>query len=215
MTAHRKSACPCRLRPPAARGFTLIELLVAMAIFGIISVLALGGLNAIVTQQTIAKGQILRLGALQRTVRYLTEDLVQLNPRYVRDVLGRGSEPPMMADFSDDTIIRFSRGGWRNPVPMPRGTLQRVQYIVEDEVLYREYWPVMDFPLGMEPRRVELLDNIKSVTFEYLDEQARWHIQWPPLQPQSTAGFVYPRAIRITLELSDWGEIVRVVDLLQ
>jgi len=203
------------LRRPTADGFTLIELLVAMAIFGIISMLALGGLNAIVTQQTIAKGQILRLGALQRTVRFLTEDLAQLNPRYVRDILGQASEPPLIADFADDTIIRFSRSGWRNPVPMQRGTLQRVQYIVEDEVLYREYWPVMDFPLGMEPRRMELLDDITAVTFEYLDEQSRWHTQWPPLQQLNAAGFVYPRAVRITLELKDWGEIVRTVDFLQ
>ncbi len=35
---------------PRQSGFTLVELLVAMAIFAIISVLALGGLNAVATQ---------------------------------------------------------------------------------------------------------------------------------------------------------------------
>jgi len=195
-------------------GFTLIELLVAMAIFAIISALALGGLNAIATQQTIAKDQIERLGALQRTMRFLTEDFAQLNPRYVRDVLGRSNEPPLIADLGDGTIVRLSRGGWRNPVPVKRGTLQRVQYRLEDDVLYREYWPVMDHPLGMEPRQMELIDGVEEITIEYLDNQSRWQVQWPPLGTQNTTDFTYPRAVRITLNLMDWGEIVRIVDLL-
>ena len=200
--------------PSADRGFTLIELLVAMAIFGIISALALGGLNAIVTQQTIARNQILRLGDLQRTVRFLTEDFAQLNPRHVRDILGQSSEPPLIADLREGTIVRLSRGGWRNPVPVKRGTLQRVQYRVEDEVLYREYWPVMDYPLGMEPRQFELIDAVKEITIEYLDDQSQWHVQWPPLSQQDTNNFIYPHAVRITLDLADLGEIVRIVDLL-
>ncbi len=196
-------------------GFTLIELLVAMAIFGLISVMALGGLNAIVTQQTIAQAQILRLSALQRTVRYLTEDFAQLNPRYVRDILGQDKERPLVANFTDGTLVRLSRGGWRNPVPVQRGTLQRVQYRIEDEILVREYWPVMDHPLGMEPRQTELIDGIEEMTIEYLDSQSQWRVQWPPLsQLDTTGGFTYPRAVRITLNLVDWGEIVRIVDLL-
>ena len=198
-----------------AHGFTLIELLVAMAIFGLISVMALGGLNAIVTQQTIAKSQIKRLSALQRTVRYMTEDFAQLNPRYVRDILGQESEPPLLADLSSGILVRFSRGGWRNPVPVKRGTLQRVQYRLEDSVLYREYWPVMDFPLGMEPRQIKLIEDVDEVTIEYFDGQSQWHQQWPPLRQQETDVFLYPHAVRITLNLTDWGEIVRTVGLLQ
>lgn len=214
MTARSKQGLPRRLPLSGARGFTLLELLVAMAIFGVLSAMALGGLNAIITQQTIAKQQILRLAALQRTVRFLTEDFTQLNPRYVRDVLGQDSEAPLVADLSGGTIVRLSRGGWRNPVPVRRGTLQRVQYRIEDEILYREYWPVMDYPLGMEPRQTELLDEVDEIRIEYLDNESRWHVQWPPLRQQGTGSFTYPRAVRITLDLADWGEIVRIVDLL-
>lgn len=201
-------------RPDRQAGFTLLELLVAIAIFGIISALALGGLNAIATQQEIGRNQILRLGDLQRTVRFLTEDFAQLNPRHVRDILGQANEPPLIAELPDGTLVRLSRGGWRNPVPMPRGTLQRVQYRIDDEVLYREYWPVMDYPLDMEPRQVELIDNIEELQIEYLDDQSEWQVQWPPLRADQSEAFVYPRAVRITLTLTDWGEIVRVVDLL-
>ena len=201
-------------RPDRQTGFTLLELLVAIAIFGIISALALGGLNAIATQQDIGRNQILRLGDLQRTVRFLTEDFTQLNPRYVRDILGQASEPPLIAELADGTIVRLSRGGWRNPVPMPRGTLQRVQYRIDEDILYREYWPVMDYPLDMEPRQVELIDNIEELQIEYLDDQSEWQVQWPPLRADQSAAFVYPRAVRITLTLTDWGDIIRVVDLL-
>jgi len=197
-----------------ARGFTLIELLVAMAIFGIISVLALGGLNTIIQQQTLAKEQMVRLGQLQRAVRLITSDFEQLNPRHVRDILGQSTEPPLITDNLDGNIVRLSRGGWRNPVPAPRGTLQRVQYRLEDETLIREYWPVMDAPLGMEPRSETILEGVIEVEVEYLDDASEWNSQWPPLSTVNSTSFIYPRAVRIRFELASWGEIERVVDLL-
>lgn len=186
-----------------------------MAIFAVISALALGGLNAVVTQQTIAREQIIALGKLQRAIRFMTDDFAQLNPRYVRDVLGQSSEPPLVTDSLRENIVRLSRSGWRNPVPVARGTLQRVQYRLEDEKLFRDYWLVMDHPLGMEPRSTELLDHVNEVEIEYLDQASDWHTQWPPLSQGPSPDFVYPRAVRITLDLADWGEIVRVVGLLE
>jgi general secretion pathway protein J len=200
---------------PEQRGFTLLELLVAMTVFAIVSALALGGLNAVVTQQTIAKDQLRRLGDLQRAMRVITGDFAQLNPRYVRDVLGQSSEPPLVTDQSSDNIVRLSRGGWRNPVPVARGTLQRVQYRIEDEELIREYWLVMDSPLGIDPRSETLLENVNEVEIEYLDGASQWTTQWPPIAQSSADSYVYPRAVRINLDLADWGEIIRVVDLLE
>ena len=39
--------------------------------------------------------------------------------------------------------------------------------------------------------------------------------RWLDLVPGTGADFVYPRAVRITLEHANWGEIVRVVGLLK
>jgi general secretion pathway protein J len=168
----------------------------------------------VVTQQTLARQQINELGKLQRAIRFITDDFAQLNPRYVRDVLGQSNEPPLVTDSLRENVVRLSRSGWRNPVPVARGTLQRVQYRLEEETLIREYWLVMDHPLGMEPRSTELLENVNEIEIEYLDQAANWHTLWPPLSQGASPEFVYPRAVRITLDLADWGEIVRVVDLL-
>lgn len=197
------------------RGFTLLELLVAMAIFAIISVLALGGLNAVVTQQTIAKDQLLRLAGLQRALRLITDDFAQLNPRFVRQILGEATDPPLVTDQLGENIVRLSRSGWRNPVPVARGTLQRVQYRIEDEELIRDHWLVMDYPLGAEPRSEVLLENVTEIEIEYLDANDQWSTQWPPSRQGLETTFIYPRAVRINLDLADWGEIVRIVDMLE
>ena len=206
---------PRRQAPlPGSDGFTLIELLVAIAIFGVISVLALGGLNTIVTQQAIAKQQMIRLGHLQRAMRLMTDDFAQINPRHVRDVLGQGTEAPLVTDALDDNIVRLSRSGWRNPVPVPRGTLQRVQYRLDEDELIREYWLVMDSPLAIEPRSEVILENVNTIEIEYLDDDAQWTTQWPPLRQIDTGTFIFPHAVRIRLDLATWGEIERIVDLL-
>lgn len=197
------------------RGFTLIELLVAMAIFGVISALALGGLNAVITQQTLAKAEMIRLGKLQRTVRYITQDFSQLSARFVRDELGRGNEAPLLTDPSGEVLVRLSRGGWRNPARVPRGTLQRVQYRYEDDSLIREYWPVMDHPLGMEPREVVLLEELNDIAIEYLDTDDQWQTDWPPLNQLGGASLGFPKAVRVTLELAGLGELQRVIEVVQ
>jgi general secretion pathway protein J len=205
---------PSRL--PRARGFTLLELLVAMAIFGIIGAMALGGLNAVISQSTQARVQMDRLIALQRTLRLISSDLAGLAPRWVRDELGTQWEPPLVTDGRGIFLLRLSRGGWGNPAGLPhRGTLQRVQYRLDDGKLTREYWPVMDHVLGQEPRAEELLTGVASLKFLYLDDQGQWQPEWPPLQKSAAPAGSRPRAVKVQLELDDWGQIERLVELVQ
>jgi len=202
--------------PGTGRGFTLLELLVAMAIFAIIGALAMGGLNAVISQTTQARAQMDRLVALQRTLRVVANDLAGLQPRWVRDELGTQWEPPLVTDGRGIFLLRLSRGGWANPAGLPhRGTLQRVQYRLEDGALIREYWPVMDHVLGQEPRRETLLTSVASLRFLYLDGQGEWQPEWPPLQQGGPQAAARPRAVKVQLELDDWGEIERLVEVAQ
>jgi len=194
-------------------GFTLIELLVAMAIFAIISMLALGGLNTVITQQTLTRQEMDELAQLQRTMRLLTGDFSQLNPRMVRDSLGRATEPYLATYGAGEYLVRLTRAGWSNPANLPRGTLQRVQYRIEDQQLIREYWPVLDPPLGMEPNAELLLTGVVEASIEYLDVDGAWQSQWPPLELLSRSTPPRPRAARIKLELEDWGELERLVEI--
>lgn len=195
-------------------GFTLLELLVAMGIFAIIGAMALGGLNAIVGQSTLAQQQTDRLGQVQKAVQQITSDLGGLQPRFVRDQGLREAEAPLISEGLDYKL-RGSRGGWRNPAGLSfRGTLQRFQYQVDDGKLYRDYWPAMDHLLQEEPRRQLLLEGVKNLRIWYFDSKQERFDRWPPLRTEVAAAS-RPRGIQVILELEDWGEIERWVEVPQ
>jgi general secretion pathway protein J len=205
--------------------FTLLELLVAIAIFSFLATAMFTGIRQIVLQREVLLEQVQELTSLQRAVRYLNNDFSQLHPRDVRDELGRNRVAALSSDPSQDFALSLSRDGWRNPALAPRGTLQRVQYRLEDQTLIREYWPAMDNMLGAEPRELELLTDVEVFEIAYLNDALEWIPDWPPAnyQPPTTAqlnaGAIadpgLPRAVRYRLTLSTFGEIERLVEVVQ
>jgi len=197
-----------------ARGFTLVELLVAMAIFAILSMLAYGGYNEAVKGREIARASMARLEALQTTVRLLTQDFEQLAPRPVRDVLGDSRLPALLADQRGQNLFALTRAGWSNPAGLQRATLQRVAYILEDGKLRREHLTVLDATLASEPLKRELIDRVKSVRVRFMDRQKQWQEQWPPLNaPPATIARARPLAVEVGLDLEDFGEVTRLIEV--
>ena len=196
------------------RAFTLIEVLVAMAIFALLAAMAYGALNQTLLSAEILNDRMDRLQALQRTMRMLSDDLQQLAPRPVRDELGDNLRPALDTGFQSGFAIELTRAGWSNPIVLPRSTLQRAAYRLEDDELIRYQWFTLDRTISNEPVAVTLLDRVEGLQFRFFQENGEFTDQWPPLNrqgPQSAR--LRPRAVEVTLLLEDEGEITRLIEV--
>ncbi|GBF31650.1 type II secretion system protein J [bacterium MnTg04] len=203
-----------RARKSRMPGFTLIEILVALAIFSLMAVMLFGGFIAISNQVDWSRARAARLQQIQTSMIYLSRDFSQLQPRPVRSELGDFKEPALSADARNIYLVTLTRGGWSNPAGIPRSTLQRVAYLLEDRQLVRLDWQVLDRLSGTEPRRIEILDDVNEVIIRYLDAQLEWHENWPPLgSDNKVAAWVRPLAVEISLELSDHGRFTRLLEV--
>ncbi len=195
-------------------GFTLIEVMVSLAIFGFLAAFSYLTLNGIVEQTRIVGEEMTELQALQRTLQRMNLDFSQLVPRPVRDELGDGRQPSLRADARSTELVELTRGGWPNPLVLPRPTLQRVSYRIEEDRLIRRQWPVLDRTLGTEPAEATLLEGLQDIRLRYLTDGNDWVEQWPPDGQAGVLGLpLRPRAVEIVLVLESFGEIRRVIEV--
>lgn len=191
-------------------GFTLLELLVAVAVFAILSAMAYGGLSNVIDNSRQTEASMERLQQVQLAMLKLSRDFTQLAQRQIRDEYGNTSGY-ILAGEDGDIFIEFSRAGRRNPAEMLRSHLQRVAYKLEDNTLYRLHWPHLDRTQEMEPYENALLEDVENASVRFLDNNNEWHNDWPPFDaagPGDDTSVI--AAIEFTLELQDWGELVRL-----
>ncbi len=195
-------------------GFTLIELLVAVLITAILVTLGYGALEQSLRGRETVQANAARLAAVQGAMRAFLQDFGQLAPRPVREPLGAGYQPALRVDA---TQVVFTRGGFTNPAGLQRSTLQRVRYVLENGTLYREQWPVLDATLDPPPRRRALIDGVKTFSLRFLSDGRNWVDSWPPTPLQSTLDERelrwLPAAVEVTLELDDWGRLMRLIEV--
>lgn len=200
------SRAACQGRAPAAGGFSLVEMLVAVAVFALASALAYGGLRTLVQAQTHARETKTELGRLQFAMGLFERDLTSAARRSIRD--GYGAWKPALEGSSQR--LELTRHGLANALSLPRAELERVAWLKRDEQWLRLRWPVLDRAPGTTAQEDALLDGIERMQLEFLDGQGRWQRQWPPEQGLVTP---LPRAVRLTLEVQGYGELVRVLEL--
>ncbi len=205
---------------PGNAGFTLLEILVAMAVFAIFAYMAYGGFNAVARQQAIVAESAQRLREVQYTMRRLALDLSQLQPRPIREQLGDGWQPALLASGLEINAVEFTRGGWPNPLARARPALQRVAYRLEEEKLIRVQWPVLDRLLDQEPEELEMLGGVREIRFRFLLENGEWSEVWPSDDlgvggaiPDAESYRRLPRAVEVVLDLEDWGQVTRLVEI--
>ena len=202
------------MTPKRQGGFTLVELIVAVTIFFIMSALLYAMLDGVRRQLGFAEEAGDSLRELHYAMRRIGMDLSQLQPRPVRNELGSGWKNAVETGDGTNTI-EVSVGGWRNPMVQPRGSVQRVAYLLDGDVLTRLHWPVLDRTLALEPLRVDLLTGVRELRVRFLDANGEWSEQWPPFGagsgPADTR--LRPRAIELLIDHEYWGEIARIIEI--
>ena len=195
-------------------GFTLIEVLVALAVFGVLSVLAYMSLAQTLANSDMLTTRMDRLQSIQRTMSFLSSELLQTAPRPVRVELGQAPIPALQSSFASDFALQITHGGWPNVAGTPRSTLQRTAYRIEDGELVRYHWNVLDRTVNSVPIGTVMLEDVDSLTFRFLQNDGEWIDQWPPLVAQGAPPLrVLPRAVEVLLVLPDEGEVSRVIEV--
>ena len=205
--------------PKRTLGFTLLELLIAIAIFSFLATGCYQLFRSVTrTHETIAKVWQ-ENNAIQRALLVMNKDFAQIVPRPIRNDFG-DREPAFAAN--DEGEVLFTRGGWRNFLNEPRSHLQRIGYQLKGGQLLRRSWRILDRAPETEYHEQVLLDNVKSFTLGFLDNNRVWHKSWPPennSQNQSqnqSAGqnrsfSLLPAAISYTITHERLGEVSQLI----
>jgi general secretion pathway protein J len=217
------------------RGFTLVELIVALFISAIMFAFGYRALSQAISSRREVEEQSTRLLALQQAIRIIEQDFELLQPRPVRNLIGDGYQPAIIAAAPTGTgsistqlsgssvsgatppLVTFTRTGWTNPVGIQRSELQRVSYAIENGSLTRSYYPVLDVTEAAIPVKRVLIEHVKSVTLRFMDAGHNWQTSWPPI----TLGGVTtlqqqrfrPIAVEIKIEIEGWGVLMRHIEV--
>ena len=204
-----------------ARGFTLIEVLIAITITALLGTGAFMLLNQAIRNRDVLEAKAALLEALQKTDRLLAGDLSGLVDRPVRDAYGM--QVPALTTANTRHLLELTRTGWRDATTLlqeiagdeviaHRSALQRVAYRLEDEVLYRDYWGVLDQAQDSQPVTQTLLRGVLELRVRFLDAGNQWNDEWPVAAAAESGARPanLPKGIEVVLRQANYGEIRRV-----
>jgi general secretion pathway protein J len=211
-----------------SRGLTILEVLIALSIFALIGVASYRMLTSVISAQEITNEHSVDLGQLQKTMLILGRDLEQSVARPVR--LSTGVELPALQVNSGEFQLELTRAGRRNPLNLPRSSLQRVAYEVgphpakdrSDSLFYgdqrtyllRYYWSSLDRGGRSKAQVQALLAAVESIEFRVISDRGELR-QWPRASVSRRAdGAIEPAekllAISLRIDHGQLGEIDRL-----
>lgn len=192
------------------RGFTLLEMLVALAVFAVLGLMSSQMVARVfdVHKVAIARGE--RLGELQRAIQVMQRDVLEMAARSVRDEMG-DTLPTMR--IGSDLALELTRAGWRNPLGQRRSELQRVGYVMRDDILYRYYWNVLDRAEDTKPVEQELLHDVSNFEVSAVDAGGNEHAFWPIAGGGDSDPSTRLVAIQVRVTVAPFGEITRLWDV--
>ena len=198
-----------RLKKPQG-GLTLLELIVAVGVFALFSVMAYGALNRILDQRDQIEEKREYWRALSLAFLRMEEDMAQARARPVRDIDGT-TLPSLRGQPTDtralaDPTLELTRGGVLVFGEGVRSDLQRVGYRLEDNVLLRLTWPVLDRAPQTKPFESPLLRDVETFEVRFYSLGGNWIDVWPVEELSEEL----PRGVEVTLTLTNGNEFKRV-----
>ena len=188
-----------------AAGFTLLELLIVIVVFAVMATMAYGGLSQVLKVRSSVEQSQSRTEAYQMFYVRLRADLQNAAIRSARDNDGV-SQPAFLYD-NYNKRLEFTRGGWANPLYLPRTGFERVSYRLDQDKLIRSSWRVLDRAPQSQPVDVVVMDGVEEWSWRFMDPKLQPSETWPPVtdSAQETASALPPVAAELTLRTKDWG----------
>jgi general secretion pathway protein J len=190
------------------RGFTLVEALVAIAILGLVALLAWRATAAMTDSEARLADESARWRELDAVVARVEADLRAALPRRARS--GNATEAALSLapqDEAGDALLIFTRAG-PEAVDEAGSGGQRVGYRLRDGRIEALFWPAIDNPATSVPAAYALTGGIRRFRLAALGAGEAWSERWPV-----TGESDLPRGVRMTLELGDGTRIERWIAL--
>jgi len=175
--------------------------LIVIAVFSIMSAAAYSGLQNSLKAEERFSASMKDLEAVQMSLTLFQRDITQLSPRGIRDAFG--DDEAAIVLFNGRELV-FTRGGNFSSLKLEQTELTRVSYSLQDEQFIRSHWRHLDSTQGDRPLRASFLSKVSNLQIRVLDQNNLWHLDWPISDNAKI------RAVELTIELEDWGEIRRL-----
>ena len=187
---------------PRSSGFTLVEVLLALAIFGVITILAYRATASLTEGEARLSAEARRWRTFEALFTRFEADIRQAVPRASR--AGPRIEPAWLAlpaDGAGNAALVFTRAG-AEFADDPGIAGQRIGYRLRGRAVEIAYWPQLDNAADIQPAVYTLVDGVTGFRIAYLGVAGAWRDSWP-VQGESAL----PRAVRVELAL-DSGETI-------
>ncbi|MGN6375200.1 MAG: type II secretion system minor pseudopilin GspJ [Sphingomonas sp.] len=180
------------MRRHATAGFTLVEMMISLLIFALLAAAGVGLLAFSVRAQGATDDRLGDIAQLNQLGSALAADLAQAQNRPTRDESGNRLPPFTGASGSDQApMLRLVRAGWTNVDSDPRPSEQKVEYRLDNGVLERVAYPMVDGTRSGPAAAI--VSGVERVALRYRFGGA-WSDRW-----DSTPQHPLPDALELTL----------------